>query len=60
MKCGNEFVGSSGNALRWRQTKFINKTMSEDQIMQVMLDAFVANYAGASMSAFSSFASMSS
>ena len=32
--------------------------MSEDQIMQVVLDAFVANYAGASMSAISSFASM--
>ena len=32
--------------------------MSEDQIMQVMLVAFVAKYAGASMSAISSFASM--
>ena len=32
--------------------------MSEDQIMQVMLVAFVAKYAGASMSAISSLASM--
>ena len=45
------------SALRWRQTKFM-KAMSEDQIMQVMSDAFVANYAGASMSAISSLASM--
>jgi hypothetical protein len=32
--------------------------MREDQIMQVLLDAFVANYAGASMSAISSLASI--
>ena len=32
--------------------------MREDQIMQVMSDAFVANYAGASKSAISSLASM--
>ena len=35
-----------------------NKVMSEDQIMQVMFDAFVADYGGVRMFTISSLASM--
>ena len=57
MKCGKVFVGSSGKCSQMAPDQ-VMKAMSEDQIMQVKSDAFAANYAGASMSAISSLASM--
>ena len=57
MKYGKGFVGSSGKCSEMTPDQ-VMKVMSEDQIMQVKSDAFAANYAGASMSAISSLASM--
>ena len=57
MEFGRGVVGSSGKCFQMAPDQVI-KAMSEDQFMQVKSDAFVANYAGASMSAISSLASM--
>ena len=57
VKCGNEFVRMFGNCSQVAPDQVYEKTMSEDQFMQVMLDAF-ANDAGASIFAISSVASM--
>ena len=50
-------MGSSGKCSQMAPDQ-VMKVMSEDQIMKVKLDAFATNYAGASMSAISSLASM--
>ena len=57
MKFGKGFVGSSGKCFQMAPDQ-VMKAMSEDQIMQVKSDAFAATFAGASMSAISSLASM--
>ena len=53
VKCGTGLSAVLASALRWGQTEFM-KAMSEDQIMQVMLDAFVKTEASAVSSATAS------
>ena len=42
VKCGKGFVGKSGKCFQVAPDQVCMKAMSEDQIMQVRLDAFVA------------------
>ena len=42
MKCGKGFVGHSGKCFQVAPDQVFMKAPSEDQIMQVMLDVFVA------------------
>ena len=43
VKCGKGFVGKSGKCFQVAPDQVCMKAVSEDQIMQVRLDAFVAN-----------------
>ena len=46
VNCGNWFVGNSRKLSQGAPDQVYNNVMHEDQIMQVLFDAFVANYGG--------------